>query len=103
MLVLIHATYPGNVAGTVLAAFTSSDIPQRPDAKELATFSYTGHDGIHGIFIFDVEDSKLAAWMTAQGERNIFMSSRVEGFSVEVQTGLSVPEGISVAAGLIPK
>ncbi len=103
MLVMLHAKYPGKMAKQTIDAFLSPDIPKRPDAKDLASFAYVGHDGAHALFIFDVEEGKLAEWLRVQGERNVFMSSRIDGFNVEVQTGMSIADAIQVASRLLPQ
>ena len=104
MIVYLHAVYPGHSAKKVLDAFMSPDIPKRPaDVKELGSVTYSDRDGFHGVFLFEVEDSKLAALLNAQGERNVFLGSRAEGVKLEVQVGLSIAEGVPMALKQLPK
>ena len=104
MNVFLHGVYPGHSTKKVLDAFLSPDIPKRPEtAKELGNVIYSDKDGFHVVLLFEVEDSKLAEFLKAQGERNLFLASRAEGLNLEMQAGLSQAEGVPIALKLIPK
>jgi hypothetical protein len=99
MRVLIHSTYPGTSARKALDLFLSPETPKRPaDAKEIATFTYRDSAGIHVLFLYDVEDARLAAFLNAQNERSLYLESRVQDLRAEIHVGLSVQEALPLAA-----
>ncbi len=82
----------------------SHDIPESPErAKGLGNVNYSDKDGFHVVLLFEVDDSKLAEILKAQGERNLFPASRAERLNLEMQAGLSQAEGVPIALNLIPK
>ena len=104
MLVLLRATYPPNAVKKVTEVFLSPELPRRPEyAKELASFVYADNAGYHSMILLDVEDSKLADYIRAQTERNVYMQSRVEGLAVEVNPGMSVMDAIALTSKHMPK
>lgn len=104
MLAMVRATYPPHVVKAVIDAYTSPEIPKRPDyAKEIASFVYGDNDGYHTVIILEVENSRLADYVNAQIARNVYLQSRVEGLKVEVHMGQSVMEAIPLAAKQLPQ
>jgi hypothetical protein len=102
MRVLIETTYPPTSARKVLDLFMSPDTPKRPpDAREVASFTYGDHDGVHVLFLFDVEDGKLAEFLNAQTARTVYMTSRAE-VKLAVHVGHSVQEAIPIASRHLP-
>lgn len=98
-----HA-YPPNAVKKVTEVFLSPELPKRPEyAKELASFVYADNAGYHSMILLDVEDSKLADYIRAQTERNVYMQSRVEGLAVEVNPGMSVMDAIALTSKHMPK
>ncbi len=97
MLVLLKATYPPSSAKQVIDHFMSPQTPKRsPASKEIASFSYGDREGLHGLFILDVENERFPEFMQAQAARNAYLQSRAEGLQIEVIPGLSVMDAISL-------
>ena len=97
MLVLLKATYPPSSAKQVIDHFMSPHTPKRsPASKEVASFAYGDRDGLHGLFILEVEDERFSEFMQAQAARNAYLLSRVPGLQVEVIPGYSVMDAISL-------
>ena len=104
MRMLLKANYPGHQAKMLIQAFTSSDVPPRPESvKELGSMGYSDGEGFHAVFIFEVPDDQIQATLMAQERRNIYFASRVEGFTAETHMGLSVAEGIPIVMEVLPK
>ena len=64
---------------------------------------YADNACYHSMIMLDVEDSKLADYIRAQTERNVYMQSRVEGLAVEVNPGMSVMDAIALTSKHMPK
>jgi hypothetical protein len=104
MLALLHATYPGTAVKKVIEAYMSPELPKRPSfAKEVASFVYNDLHGYHTLLLLDVEDARLGEWHLNQGDRNIFMESRVEGLRTETRLGLSVMDAIARGSAQLPR
>jgi hypothetical protein len=86
----------------MLDLYMSADAPKRPaDAREVASFTYGDHDGVHVLFIFDVEDARLAEFLNAQAARTIYLAARAD-VQVAVHVGHSVQEAIPIASKHLP-
>jgi hypothetical protein len=103
MRVLVQSIYAQTEGRTALDLFMSPETPKRPaDAKEIASFTYGDHQGVHVMFLFDVEDAKLADFIHAQTARTIYMSSRAD-VKIAVHIGHSVQEAMSIAMKHLPE
>lgn len=101
---LLKANYPGHQIKNVIQAFTSAEIPTRPESvKELASMIYSDGEGFHTVSIWDVPDDQIQANLMAQVKRNVYLASRVEGLTIEEHMGFSTAEGIPIAMGVLPK
>jgi hypothetical protein len=99
MLVLLKSTYPPASVKEVIEHFMSPKTPQRsPASKEVASFSYGNDEGVHGLFILEVEDTKFPDFMKAQIARNAYLQSRVKGLQIEVVPGHSVMDAIALVS-----
>jgi hypothetical protein len=99
MLVLLKATYPPSGAKKVTDLFMSPQTPKRsPASKEIASFAYSDGEGLHGLFILEVENDKFSDFMQAQAARNTYLQSRAEGLQIEVIPGSSVVDALSLTS-----
>ena len=91
MNVLSINSFAGHTVKTVVAAFTDPKLPKRPDGiKEPASVAYVDRKGSHVAYIYEVEDARLGELMSHLYDRAAFMSSRVEGYTSDVQAGFPV-------------
>ena len=97
MLVLLKSSYPATSAKQVTDHFMSPQTPKRsPASKEVASFAYGDRDGLHGLFLLEVENGRFPDFMEAQASRNAYLQSRVPGLQIEVIPGYSVMDAISL-------
>lgn len=90
---VLHVKYPGHLAKEAIQAFTSPNMPKRPEyVKELASIGYHDAGGAHALFIFEIPNDKLADYMRIQGQRTVFFTSRVVGGVAESYVGLTISE-----------
>ena len=95
MIFISEACYSAHLIKDVIKVFTDPNNPQRPEfAKELATLSYGDQDGFHTIIVVEVDDAKAGEYLQFIGDRRIYMESRVEGLSIKVNNGMSIPDAI---------
>lgn len=103
MIAMLSVTYPGHVFKPVIQAFTSPDIPKRPESmKEISSIGYYDDNGSHAIFMFDVPDAQVAEFLAIQSKRAAFISGRVPGFVSSVHVGKSVGESIPDLMPMFP-
>ena len=103
MIAILSATFPGHVFKQVIQAFTSSDIPKRPESiKEISSIAYRDDNGHQAVFLFDVPDALMAEFVTSQAKRSAFISARVPGFTSSVHAGKTVVEAIRDLMPLYP-
>lgn len=103
MIAILSATFPGHVFKQVVQAFTSPDLPTRPESiKEIASIAYSDDKGDHAVFMFDVPDAQMAEFMANQAKRSAFISARATGFTSSVHAGKTVVEGIRDLMPLYP-
>src|SRR5262249_2169665 len=99
---LVHTTFSQTEGRTALDLFMSPETPQRPeDVVEIASFTYGDDKGVHVLFLFDVEDAKLADFMTAQMARTTTSTARAD-VKIVVHVGYSVEDAIAIAVKLLP-
>jgi hypothetical protein len=102
MRVLVHSTFAQTEGRTALDLFTSPSTPQRPaDAKEIASFTYGDDLGIHVLFLFDVDNARLADFINAQTARTTYISSRADVKTV-VHVGHSAEDAVAIATKHLP-
>ena len=95
MIAMLKVSYPLHVFKQVAAAFTSPDIPKRPESvKELSSIGYMDNDGGHAVFMFDVPDADIAQFLVVQSKRLAFIGARAPGFCAETQVGQKVQEAL---------
>ena len=103
MIAILSVTFPGHVFKQVVQAFTSPDLPKRPESiKEIASIAYSDHDGHHAVFMLDVPDAQVAEFVTKQANRSAFISARAIGFTSSVHAGKTVVESIRDLMPLYP-
>jgi hypothetical protein len=103
MIAMLNVTYPGASFKPVVQAFTSPDIPKRPDSvKELSSIGYFDDSGSHAVFMFDVPDAQVADFITLQSKRSAFISARAPGFISSVHFGQTVAGSIPMLMPLYP-
>lgn len=103
MRLMLHVTYPGQLIKQAIQAFTSPQMPKRPEFfKELGSMTYTNAAGANTLFIFDVPDDKVGECARIQGRRNTFFMARVAGAGMEMQFGPSITEAVQEAPPLLP-
>jgi len=103
MIAILQATYPTHVFKQVVQAYTSSEIPKRPDSvRELSSISYLDDAGAHVVFTYDVPDAQVAEFLSAQHKRSSFVAFRAPGFNATVHVGQSVVDSIQTAMPLHP-
>lgn len=95
MIAIISATFPGHVFKQVVQAFTSPEIPKRPESiKEISSIAYSDDSGSHALFMLDVPDAHMAEFVTNQSNRSAFICARVPGFTSSMHAGKTVLETI---------
>ena len=95
MIILLNASFPPQSFKQVTQAFTSPDIPKRPESvKELASVGYDDEGGSHAAFVFEVPDAEVASYLILQSRRSAFISARAPGFVYSVHAGQSVTDSI---------
>ena len=98
MIFISEARYAAHLTKDVIKVFTDPNNPQRPEfAKELATVVYGDQDGFHTIIVVEVDDAKVGEYLQFIADRSLYMESRVEGLSIKVHNGLSIPDAIGRA------
>jgi len=103
MIAMISITYPGDVFKQVVQAFTSPDIPKRPESiKELSSMGYYDGGGSHAVFMFDVPDAELADFLALQSKRSAFIGARAAGFTSSVHVGQRIGESIQNLMPMYP-
>jgi hypothetical protein len=103
MIALIKVAYPMNVFKQVVQAFTSPDIPKRPESvKEISAMGYFDGGSGCAVFMFDVPDAEAGEFLLAQAKRTAFMGARVPGFQSNVHMGQSVGEAIPTMMAMYP-
>lgn len=103
MIAMLSVSYPGHIFKQVVQAFTSPDIPKRPEwVKELSSIGYSDDTGFHSVFMFDVPDAKVADFITLQGKRSAFCAVRAPGCNLSVQLGRTVADAIKNLMPLLP-
>ena len=103
MIAIINATYPLHTFKQLVQAFTSPDIPKRPESvKEISSIGYFDDSGAHAVFMFDVPDAQAAEFLVAQGKRTAFIGARVHGFISSVHLGQNVGEAIPSLMPMFP-
>ena len=92
MSALPNVSYPTHLFKPVIQAFTSPDIPKRPESvKEMSSIGYHYEEGSHAVFMFDVPDDQLAQLLDIQSRRSAFISGRVPGFISTLRVGENQP------------
>jgi hypothetical protein len=100
MIAMLKVTYPLHSFKQVIQAFTSPELPKRPEShKEIASIGYMDDSGGNAVFMFDVPDAQLAEFMVIQTKRSAFISARASGFNTSVQLGQKIGDAIP---GLMP-
>lgn len=95
MMILLNAHFPPQSFKQVTQAFTSPDIPKRPESiKELSSVGYSDEAGSHAVFVFDVPDAEVASFLILQSRRSAFISARAPGFVYSVHGGQTVADSI---------
>ena len=95
MMILLKVSFPPQSFKQVVQAFTSPDIPKRPESiKELASVGYDDEGGSHAAFVFDVPDAEVASFFILQSRRSAFISARAPGFVYRVHAGQRVADSI---------
>ena len=70
MIGMLNVTYPGASFKQVIQAFTSPDIPKRPESmKELSSVGYYDECGNHAVFMFYVPDAQVADFIALQSKQ----------------------------------
>jgi len=104
MLVMLTARYPATSVKRVIEVYMSPETPKRPDSgREVCSFVHGDHTGYTNYFVFDVEDRHLAEFLTAYAERTFHMETRIQGLTVQIVVGQSVPDAISTAMKQLPR
>jgi hypothetical protein len=102
MRVLVHTTFSQTEGRTALDLFMSPETPKRPaDATEVASFTYGDDQGVHVLILFDVENAKLADFMSAQMARTTYITSRAD-VKIVVHVGYSVEDAVAIALKHLP-
>jgi hypothetical protein len=102
MRVLVHSTFSQTEGRTALDLFGSPETPPRPaDAKEIASFTYGDDRGVHVLFLFDVENARLADFINAQTARTTYITSRAD-VKIVVHIGHSVEDAVAIATKHLP-
>ena len=95
MIAILNASYPGHIFKQVVQAFTSKDIPNRPESvKEVSSVGYADDTGSHTIFMFDVPDAQVGEFLAIQTRRTAFITARAPGFNAVVHVGKKVGDSI---------
>ncbi len=95
MIAMLHVTYPVHAFKQVVQAFTSPDIPKRPESiKEISSMGYFDNSGAHALFMFDVPDGQAAEFLILQSKRSAFIGAKAPGFNSSVQLGQKVADAI---------
>jgi len=103
MIAILSVTFPGHVFKQVVQAFTSPDIPKRPESiKEISSVAYNDDNGSHAVFMFDVPDAQMAEFLSNHANRSAFISGRAPGFVSNLRTGKTVGESIRDMMPLYP-
>lgn len=103
MIAILSVTFPGHVFKQVVQAFTSPDLPKRPESiKEIASIAYNDNIGDHAVFMFDVPDAQMAEFVANQAKRTAFINARAAGFTSSVHAGKTVIETIRDFMPLYP-
>jgi hypothetical protein len=102
MRVLVHSTFSQTEGRTVLDLFTSSETPKRPaDSREIASFTYGDDQGVHVLFLFDVDNARLADFLDAQTARTTYMTARAD-VKIVVHVGYPVEDALGIATRHMP-
>jgi hypothetical protein len=102
MRVLVHSTFAQTEGRTVVDLFTSSETPRRPaDTREVASFTYGDDHGVHVLFLFDVDNARLADFIDAQAARTSYMTSRAD-VKIVVHVGYPVEDALAIATKQLP-
>lgn len=103
MIAILHATYPVHAFKQVIQAFTSPDIPKRPESiKDISSIGYFDDSGGHAVFMFDVPDAQAAEFIIIQSKRLAFIGARAPGFNTSVQLGQKIADGIPSLMPMFP-
>lgn len=103
MIAILNVSYPGHMFKQVVQAFTSKDIPKRPESvKELSSIGYADESSSHAIFLFDVPDALVGEFLANQNKRSAFISARAPGFNGIVHVGKTVGDGIKDLMPMYP-
>jgi len=95
MIALLNVNFPPQSFKQVIQAFTSPDIPKRPESiKELSSVSYSDEGGDRAVFVFEVPDAEVASFLILQSRRSAFISARAPGFVYSVHVGQRVTDSI---------
>jgi hypothetical protein len=85
----------GECGGSAVQAFTSPDIPKRPESmKELSSVGYSDDSGDHAVFMFDVPNNQVADFIALQARRSAFITARAPGFISSVHFGQTAANSI---------
>ena len=89
MIGIISATYPGHVFKQVVQAFTSPELPKRPESiKEISSIAYSDDSGHHALFMLDVPDALVSlSWLEAAD-----LKARVWKYIKTLNVALILPE-----------
>ena len=103
MIAMLRATYPLHAFRQVTQAFMSPDIPKRPESvRELASIGYADDAGGNVVFMFDVPEVDVGAFLLSQMQRIAFISARAQGFNASVHVGQKVQEAIPALMPMFP-
>ena len=103
MIAMLSVSYPGHIFKQLVQAFSSPDIPKRPESmKELSSMGYYDDTGFHVVFMFDVPDAQVADFITLQSKRSAFIAVRAPGCNLSIQLGRTVADGIKELMPLLP-
>jgi hypothetical protein len=98
MLIMITAKYPATSIKRLVELSLSPETPKRPDAaREVSSFVHGDHSGYTNYFVFDVDDTSIGEVLRMQGERAIYLQTRVPGLTVDIKVGQSVQNAINTA------
>jgi hypothetical protein len=103
MIAILNSSYPGHMFKQVVQAFTSKDLPKRPESiKELSSIGYADDSGSHAIFMFDVPDTQVGEFLANQNKRTAFITARAPGFNAIVHVGKKVGDAITELMPMYP-
>lgn len=103
MIAIVNSSYPVHVFKQVIQAFTSPDLPKRPESvKELSSMGYFDDSGGHATFMLDVPDAQVAEFVVAQSKRTAFIGARVPGVTISVNFGQKVGDALPILMPVLP-